>query len=41
MKEMANIYASLMMKRILKNRTAFSAPFDKQDEDDQILDEIE
>ena len=40
MKQMATIYARLINQYIFKYRTVFLAKFDKQDEDNQILDEI-
>ena len=40
-KQMANIYARLSNQIKFKYQTVFSARFDKQDEDDQVLDEIE
>ena len=41
LKEMANIYARLLNQYKFKYQTKFSARLDKQDEDDQVLDEIE
>ena len=38
---MANIYARLTNQNKFKYQTVFSARIDKQDEDDQVLDEIE
>ena len=40
-KEMANIYARLINQYKFKYQTVFSARFDKQDEDNQLLDETE
>ena len=40
-KQMANIYARLINQFKSKYKTVFLARFDKQDEDDQVLDEIE
>ena len=41
MKELAVIYARLLNQYKFKYQTVFSARFDKQDEDDQLLDETE
>ena len=41
MREMSIIYARLINQYIFKYQTVFSARFDKQDEDGQLLDEIE
>ena len=41
MKELANIYARLIKQYKFRYQTVVSARFDKQDEDNQILDEIE
>ena len=41
MKELAVIYARLMNQYIFKYQTVFSAKFDKQDEDNQVLDETD
>ena len=41
MKELSVIYARLVNQYKFKNQTVFSARFDKQDEDNQILDETE
>ena len=41
MKELANIYARLINQYKIKNQTVFSARFDKQDEDGQLLNETE
>ena len=41
MKELAMIYARLINQYKFKNQTVFSARFDKQDEDYQVLDETE
>ena len=41
MNEIANNYAGLENQKSIKNQTAFSARFDKQDNDDQVLDEFE
>ena len=41
MKELAVIYARLINQYKMKYQTVFSARFDKQDEDGQLLDEIE
>ena len=38
---MSNKYALLLNYYKFKNHTMFSARFHKQDEDDQVLDEIE
>ena len=38
---MANIYAEIINQCKFNYQTVFSARFDKQDEDDQVLDEIE
>ena len=38
---MAAFYARLKNQCIFKNQVVFSARFDKQDEDDQLSDEIE
>ena len=38
---MAKFYARLINRSIFKNQVVFRARFDKQDEDDQILDKIE
>ena len=38
---MATIYAKLINQYKFRYQTVFSARFDKQDEDDQVLDEIE
>ena len=40
-KEMAKIYARLIDHYKFKYQTVFSARFDNQDEDDQILDEVD
>ena len=40
-KELSAIYARLLNQYNFKYQTAFSARFDKQDEDNQILDETE
>ena len=40
-KELSVIYARLMNQYIFKYQTVFSARFDKQDEDNQVLDETE
>ena len=40
-KEMATIYARLINQYIFRYQTVFSASFDKQDEDNQVLDETE
>ena len=39
-KEMANRHARLIIQYILKYQTVFSARFDKQDQDNQVLDGI-
>ena len=41
MKELSIIYARLINQYMFKYRTVFSARFDKQDEDGQLLDETE
>ena len=41
MKEFPVIYARLINQNKIKNQTAFSARFDKQDEDNQVLDETD
>ena len=41
MKQLAVIYARLINQYKFKYQTVFSARFDKQDEDGQLLDEIE
>ena len=41
MKEVADIYGRLINQHSSKNQTVFSARFDKQDEDDQVLEELE
>ena len=41
MKELSVIYARLMNQYEFKYRTVFSARFEKQDEDNQVLDETE
>ena len=41
MKELAKIYPRLKNQYIFKYLTLFLARFYKQDEDDQVLDEIE
>ena len=41
LKEIALIYARLINRHKFKCQTGFSASFDKQDEDGQILDQIE
>ena len=41
MKEVSIIYARLINQYIFKYQTAFSARFDKQHEDNQVLDETE
>ena len=41
MKELSVIYARLINQYIFRYQTVFSAKFDKQDEDDQLLDETE
>ena len=41
MKELAMIYARLINQNKIKYQTVFSARFDKQDEDYQVLDETE
>ena len=41
MKELSVIYASLMNQYKFKYQTVFSARFDKQNEDNQVLDETE
>ena len=41
MKELAVIYAGLINQYLFKNKTVFSARFDKQDEDNQLLDNTE
>ena len=41
MKELAVFYARLRNQYKFKNQTVFSARFDKQDEDNQVLDETE
>ena len=41
MKELAGIYARILNQYIFNYHTVFSARFDKQDEDSQILDETE
>ena len=38
---MVNVYARLMNQYNFINQTVSSASFDKQDEDNQILDEID
>ena len=38
LKEMAIIHARLVSQYIFENQTVFSARFDKQDEEDHILD---
>ena len=38
---MSVIYARIMNQDKFKYKTAFSAKFDKQDEDNQVLDETE
>ena len=40
-KELSNIYARLINQYIFRYQTVFSARFDKQDEDNQVLDETE
>ena len=40
-KELSCIYARLINQYIFKHQTVFSARFDKQDEDNQVLDETE
>ena len=39
MKELSVIYARLINQYIFKYQTVFSARFDEQDEDNQVLDE--
>ena len=41
MKELSNIYARLINQYKFKYQTVFSARFDKQDENNQVLDETE
>ena len=41
MKELCNIYARLMNQSKFRYQTVFSARFDKQNEDNQVLDETE
>ena len=41
MKKMVNEYARLLNQNEIKYQTVFSARFDKQDADGQVLDEIE
>ena len=41
MKELSVIYARIMNQYKFKNQTVFSARFDKQDEDNQVLDETD
>ena len=41
MKEVADIYGRLINQHYCKNQTVLSARFDKQDEDDQVLEELE
>ena len=41
LKELSVIYARLINQYIFKNQTVFSARFDKQNEDSQVLDETE
>ena len=41
MKELSNIYARLINQYKFRYQTVFSARFDKQDEDSQLLDETE
>ena len=40
-REMASVYARFLNQYKFKHQTVFSAGFDKQDEDGQLLDEIE
>ena len=40
-KELSVIYARLINQYIFKHQTVFSARFDKQDKDNQVLDETE
>ena len=40
MRELSVIYARLINQYKFKNRTVFSARFDKQEEDYQVLDEV-
>ena len=41
MKELSMIYARLMNRYKFRYQTVFTARFDKQDEDNQVLDETE
>ena len=41
LKQMSIIYARLISKKKFKYQTVFAAIFDKQDEDNQVLDETE
>ena len=41
MKELSIIYARLINQYVFKYQTVFSARFDKQDEDNQLIDETE
>ena len=41
LKEMSYIFARLMFQYKFNYQTVFSARFDKQDEDDKVLDEVE
>ena len=41
MKELSVIYARLMNQYTFRYQTVFSARFDKQDEDNQLLDKTE
>ena len=41
LQEMANIHASLINQFKFINQVLFLARFDKQDEDDEVLDEVE
>ena len=41
MKQLSVTYARLINQYKIKNQTVFSATFDKQDEDNQVLDETE
>ena len=39
-REIANIYANFINQKKFKCQTVFSTRFDKQDEDEQVLDEL-